>query len=106
MTPEEQLARDLRGANMVIEAQSVSHLPSHNCLLVNDLFLLSYRDAQNILNRSNAARTIAGYVQGKFETFVGWLLQLIYRCCFKTQTPVTTTSLKETPYGETPAPKA
>ena len=95
MTPDE-LATNLKGCNVIISCDSVSHLASHNCLLVNDTFLLSYREAEAIYRRSKAASTIAGWLQGQAERVVGWTLQLIYRACFKTQPPVK----MEKPSGE------
>lgn len=73
---------------MVLEVDAVSHLESHHCYLVNDTFLLSYKQAQDIHRRSKSAQTIAGKLSHVAELFMGWLLQAVYRWCFASQTPV------------------
>lgn len=88
MTEHDHLCGELRGCSVILEIDSISHLPSHNCYLVNDAFLLSYGQAHDILKRSKAAQKIAGKVSMLAERFMGWLFQAIYRCCFTSQTPV------------------
>ncbi len=88
MTDYEQLARELRGCSVILDIDSISHLATHNCLLVNDSFLLSYKQAADIHRRSKAAQTFSGKVSAVAERFVGWLLQTVYRCCFASQKPV------------------
>jgi hypothetical protein len=41
--------RRLMNREIPVEILSVQNLPSHNCLIVNDLLLLSYREAEAIL---------------------------------------------------------
>ncbi len=42
--------RKLIGKTMPLEILSVQNLPSHSCLIVNDVVLLSYREAEQMLN--------------------------------------------------------
>lgn len=88
MSDQEQLARELRGCSVVLQIDSVSHLTTHNCYLVNDTFLLSYGQAADIHRRSKAASGLAGRASEAAERFVGWMLQTIYRCCFASQKPI------------------
>ena len=39
----------LKGNLIPVEVMSITHLPSHNCLIVNDYFLLSFSEAYNLL---------------------------------------------------------
>lgn len=82
---QDELAKALRGCSVVLEIESVSHLTSHNCFLVNDAFLLSYREAESIYQRSQTASTFAGRLNALAERLVGWSMQAIYRCCFAGQ---------------------
>ncbi len=79
------VAKELRRCNVMIEIESCSHLPSHNCYLVNDIFLLSYTEAAEILRRSKAASYLAGKASAAFERLSGWVLQFIYRACYAGQ---------------------
>lgn len=79
------LCKGLRGSNVMIEINAISHLTTYNCFLVNDIFLLSYREAEDIYNRSKRAATLAGKASQALEWFTGKLLQFIYRCCFAGQ---------------------
>lgn len=88
MSEQEQLARELRGCSVVLQIDSVSHLTTHNCYLINDTFLLSYGQAADIHRRSKAASGMAGRFSELAERFVGWMLQAIYRCCFAAQKPI------------------
>lgn len=88
MTDLDQLAKDLRGCSVIIEIDSCSLLPSHSCLLVNDTFLLSYSQAEDIHRRTKAASWAASKASNMAERLVGWVLQSIYRCCFASQKPV------------------
>ncbi len=42
--------RELIGKTMPLEILGVQNLPDHRCLIVNDLILLSYREAEDLLN--------------------------------------------------------
>ncbi len=44
----------LRGKTMPLEIYSVQNLPSHSCLIVNDHFLLSYVEAEEMIKALGA----------------------------------------------------
>jgi len=41
--------RELRGVLIPIETLEIQNLPHHNCLIVNDHLLLSYREAEPLI---------------------------------------------------------
>lgn len=45
--------RKLLGCDLPVEITSVQNLPGHNCLIVNDLLLLSYVEAKALLEQIN-----------------------------------------------------
>lgn len=104
MNDLEQLAKELRGCSVVLEIDSISHLETHNCFLVNDTFLLSYGQAKDIHRRSRAASWATSKASGLAERLVGWVLQAIYRCCFASQKPA---QMKKEPVdGEQAVPQS
>lgn len=45
--------RRLRGVFVPIEIMGIQNLPHHNCLIINDLLLLSYAEAEQIIRGLN-----------------------------------------------------
>lgn len=43
--------KKLMGQDLAVEITSIQILHSHNCLIVNDLLLLSYREAKELLEQ-------------------------------------------------------
>ncbi len=43
--------QELRGKTMPMEIYSVQNLPGHSCLIVNDHFLFSYREAEELIKQ-------------------------------------------------------
>lgn len=43
--------RELKGCDIPIEILSIQNLPHHNCLIINDLLLLSYVETKELLEQ-------------------------------------------------------